>query len=52
MRVYQARRAGAHSIDSTAPLWEEGKFISYIEAVMRAYSYQSQLTLPFVEALC
>lgn len=47
-RIYQARKLGAHSIDSTAPLWEERKFIGYIEAVMRVSSCQQ--TLPFVEA--
>ena len=50
-RVYQARRAGAHSIDTTQALWKEGKFMNYIEAVMKPSFYQ-QPTLPFVEALC
>ena len=46
-RVRQARKVGVDSIDTTAVLWEERKFIGYIEALMRVSFCQQ--TLPFVE---
>jgi len=42
-RVYQARMAGAHSIDTTAVLWEESKFRNYIRALFKELPVQESL---------
>jgi len=36
-RVYQARKVGAHSIDTTAVLWEERKFRNYLQALFSEF---------------